>query len=486
MKRTLLHFTFLFFFVLTPFISAQTYSVMDFDPSPNATSLPGNTNPIEAIWDVQLNYDATTVTGAAGNAGAIYIPSLNKFWTSRWATNIIHQWNADGTLDQQYTLPFTGTRGMVSDGQFIYHSINTTTVQVVNPATRLVVGTIPVVGAPNGARFIAHDPDANGGNGAIIVGNWTSPNFNFYVFSMTGTLLRTITNTQSGVYGLVFDKVSNPGTPYLWVFTQGLGAGTPQNILQMNYTTGLYTGVQHDVKTDVGIGQPATGIAGGLFLTTALVPGKVTLGGIMQGTPDLLFGYELADVIPVELTSFTASTSGLDVNLNWATATEINNQGFEVQKKVGDSFITIGFVEGFGSTTEAREYSFTDSKLSSGVYVYRLKQIDFDGTSDYSQEVEAEVVAPSVFTLDQNYPNPFNPSTKISFSLALDSKVSIKVFNVIGQEVASLVNSNFSVGSHEINFDASHLNSGVYIYRLEASSVDGSVFSSVKKMTLTK
>ncbi len=105
----------------------------------------------EATWDVQFNYDATAVTLAAGNAGAVYIPTIGKFWTSRWATGVVHQWNTNGTLDQEFTLPFTGTRGMAFDGQFVYHSINTTTVQIVDPVTRTLVGTVPVVGAPNGA-----------------------------------------------------------------------------------------------------------------------------------------------------------------------------------------------------------------------------------------------------------------------------------------------------------------------------------------------
>jgi len=276
-------------FVLTWCFTLSAQDFMDVSP----TLKPVNHDPaLEATWDVQFNYDATVITGAAGNAGAVYIPTINKFWTSRWATGVAHQWNANGTLDLEFTLPFTGTRGMCFDGQYVYHSTNTTTVQKVDPVTRTVVGTVPVAGAPNGFRFITYNPDGNSGAGSIIGGNWTSPNLNFYEFSLTGTLLRTITSTVTGVYGLAYDNWS-PGGPFLWVWSQGAGAGTPQLIQQMNYTTGLYTGVTHDVKSDVGIGQPTSGIAGGLFITDQLVPGFVTLGGLMQGTPDLLFGYEL-------------------------------------------------------------------------------------------------------------------------------------------------------------------------------------------------
>ena len=192
------------------------------------------------------------------------------------------------------------------------------------------------------------------------------------------------------------------------------------------------------------------------------------------------------NIVPVELSAFTASASGNNVVLNWSTATEKNNRGFEIERKVGENFIGIGFVNGYGTTTETKEYSYTDSKVSAGVHVYRLKQIDFDGTYEYSNEVEVEIGTPSVFALEQNYPNPFNPSTKISYSLAVDSRVTLKIYDVLGQEVVTLLNSTISAGSHELVFNASDLNSGVYFYTIEANGVDGKNFTSTKKMILTK
>jgi hypothetical protein len=203
------------------------------------------------------------------------------------------------------------------------------------------------------------------------------------------------------------------------------------------------------------------------------------------GIPYLCIIYEY--VIPVELTSFAASVNESNVTLNWTTATETNNMGFEVQRSSdGNEFANVGFVEGNGTTTEIQNYTFTDNNLEVGVYSYRLRQIDFDGTSELSDVVETEVLAPDVFSLEQNYPNPFNPSTMISFSLAVDSKVSLTVFDVLGQEVVNLVNGNLGAGSHEIDFNASNLNSGVYFYRVNATGVDGTNFTSVKKMILTK
>ncbi len=202
-----------------------------------------------------------------------------------------------------------------------------------------------------------------------------------------------------------------------------------------------------------------------------------------QELPFIILGNR---VVPVELTSFTAIGSTNQVELSWTTATETNNQGFEIQRNTDGEFHTIAFVQGQGTSTEIHNYSFIDKDLKAGHYSYRLKQIDYNGTFDYSNVVEADVVAPTVFALEQNYPNPFNPSTTINFSLAVDSKVSLKVFNVLGQEVASLVNGQLSAGSQKISFDASSLNSGVYFYRLDADGIDGQKFSSTKKMILTK
>jgi hypothetical protein len=204
------------------------------------------------------------------------------------------------------------------------------------------------------------------------------------------------------------------------------------------------------------------------------------------GEPIAYYQTLVTGVVPVELTSFAASVSDGKVNLNWATASETNNYGFEVERKAeGQEFSKIGFVSGFGTTTETKSYSFEDNTVSSGVYTYRLKQVDFDGTFEYSNEVEVDMT-PSTFSLSQNYPNPFNPSTKINFSLASDSKVTLKIFDVLGQEVTTLVNGTLSAGVHNLNFNASSLNSGVYFYTIEAKGVDGTNFTSTKKMMLTK
>jgi len=186
--------------------------------------------------------------------------------------------------------------------------------------------------------------------------------------------------------------------------------------------------------------------------------------------------------VPVELTSFTASVTGSNVKLDWETASELNNSGFSVERKsVNSEFTEVGFVPGFGTTTEAKSYSFLDQNLQNGIYSYRLKQIDFDGTFEYSQEVEVEVFTPATFNLEQNYPNPFNPSTSIKYSVPESGNIRLSVFNIVGEEVAVLVNGFSQAGSFEVTFDASNLSTGVYLYKLQsANSVQ------TKKMMLLK
>ncbi len=195
------------------------------------------------------------------------------------------------------------------------------------------------------------------------------------------------------------------------------------------------------------------------------------------------FNSTMPTIVPVELTSFTASVNPLgQVALNWTTATETNNRGFEVQRKSeGGQFATVGFIEGFGTTSETQNYSFLDKSVNPGAYSYRLKQIDFNGQYEYSDEIEVNVAPPLAFGLDQNYPNPFNPNTNIKFSLSESGNVKLTVYNTLGEEVALLINGYKDAGSYEMNFNASNLPSGTYIYKLEAPG-----FIQAKKMILMK
>jgi hypothetical protein len=186
--------------------------------------------------------------------------------------------------------------------------------------------------------------------------------------------------------------------------------------------------------------------------------------------------------LPVELLSFTARSSGGENILEWQTSTESNNRGFEVERsRDGVNFILRGFVQGNGTTTEPQSYTFSDDGINGKVY-YRLKQFDFNGKYKYSNVMELNSTGLSEYQLMQNYPNPFNPATVISYSLPYDGNVTLKVYNVLGSEVSTIVNGYQQAGIHTVNFDASALSGGVYFYKLQA----GNSFNSVKKMVFTK
>jgi hypothetical protein len=206
------------------------------------------------------------------------------------------------------------------------------------------------------------------------------------------------------------------------------------------------------------------------------------------------------NAVPVELLSFNAKMIDENVVLNWSTATETNNSGFQIEKrqksdvKGQTEFSSVGFINGKGTTTEKTFYSFTDKNNKPGTFLYRLKQTDFDGTFSYSNEIEVEVSAPKDFALYQNYPNPFNPSTKIKYAIASPNlskgealiKVSLIIYDVLGNEVVTLVNEEQSAGNYEVDLNIGQLGktsltSGVYFYRLNAGS-----FISTKKLMLLK
>ena len=202
---------------------------------------------------------------------------------------------------------------------------------------------------------------------------------------------------------------------------------------------------------------------------------------ILQGTKVALTA--LAP-LPVELTSFSAKAFSDKVKLDWITATEINNSGFEIERSFdGNTFFAVGFVRGNGTTTEPRTYSFSDDiqfNSTQSIY-YRLKQVDYNGSVNYSDIVSVVFDIPTEFALGQNYPNPFNPSTKIKYSVPQNGFVSIVIYDLTGQEVATLLNEVKVAGNYEINFNSTGLSSGVYFYKMIANN-----FIKVKKMSILK
>lgn len=191
--------------------------------------------------------------------------------------------------------------------------------------------------------------------------------------------------------------------------------------------------------------------------------------------------------LPVELSLFSAQFDGEVINLKWRTETEVNNYGFDIERSVNPianqkEWTTIGFVEGHGNSNSPKNYSFVDSDLSGAdIIYYRLKQINNDGTYEYSHEVEISFISPDKYSLGQNYPNPFNPSTKIHYKIAQSEFINLSVYNVLGKEVAVLVNEIQSPGTYSVVFFADNLAGGVYFYTLETQN-----FTQTNKMLLIK
>ena len=171
------------------------------------------------------------------------------------------------------------------------------------------------------------------------------------------------------------------------------------------------------------------------------------------------------------------------MDLNWVTKTEVNNYGFNVERRINEGeWESITFVEGYGNSNSPKEYSYSDKDLFAGgsKFQYRLKQVDTDGQYTFSDVVEVEIL-PTQFELSQNYPNPFNPSTTIRFSLPKETQLKINIYNMLGEIVETIAEGTYEAGYHKINFNASNLSSGMYIYRIESSD-----FVKTMKMMLLK
>ena len=230
----------------------------------------------------------------------------------------------------------------------------------------------------------------------------------------------------------------------------------------------------------------------------AAVDGLTTLGDLdgnlskefAAGTRDgrlYVMSGGLSYPTPVELTALSASVSGSNINIIWSTATELNNKGFSVERKTETgTYKEVVFVNGKGTSTEKTNYNVVDKDVAQGKYFYRLKQVDFDGTSEYSSEIEVNVGLPLSYSLEQNYPNPFNPSTTIKYDIPFDGVVKIKIYNTVGEEVAVIVNELQKAGKYQTvwngkNISGNSVSSGIYFYKIEAGS-----FTATKKMMLLK
>ena len=276
------------------------------------------------------------------------------------------------------------------------------------------------------------------------------------------TNTNNVTSIRIGVIGLnvgpgLFDGYDLGSTYTTWSTLNFKIQNTVPTSLTINNTTnaiGLFANHVNDPQTGVITNQPLT------------EPVNI-----------------IDDPLPVELSSFAAIMFDKDkVMLNWQTATEVKNYGFDVERQANSGqWEKVGFVNGNGNSNSPKEYSYIDKNLIGGSkFFYRLKQVNNDGQFTYTDAVEV-VVVPNQYELSQNYPNPFNPSTKIKFSLPEAGKVSFKIYDMTGAEVVDLVNADYEAGYYGIDLNLSNLASGVYLYRFQSKG-----YSQVKKLMLLK
>ena len=297
-----------------------------------------------------------------------------------------------------------------------------------------------------------------------------------YSTAASGGGYRSRVFVQSGTTGVQFGFEGSGSTPVFYPTEYPLNT-TVLIVISYEFLAGTDSAkmwINPAISSSEPLANVVFGVGSEPPYLNAFALRQASTSGAAQ-TPDaeidgIIVGNAWSQVVPVELTSFTAVANEDDVILNWSTATELNNFGFEVQRSVaGNEFATVGFVNGHGTTTEAKDYRFVDANLTAGNYTYRLKQVDFNGTFAYSDEVNAEVTSPAQFELAQNYPNPFNPSTTIRFALSESGNIKLTVYNLVGEQVAVLVDGFKEKGVHTINFNASELNSGVYVYKIETN-----------------
>jgi hypothetical protein len=405
-------------------------------------------------WDLQFSYNLEVVNGALGNAGGEFDGSY--YYSTRWASNLLHKVDMAGNLVEEFSIPgVTGLRDLAFDGTFMYGGAAGNTIYQMDFASKTLIGTIS---SPVAVLHIAYDEGAD----AFWVGNWgDSPT----LVDRRGATLGTLTTGLTSQYGTAYDGWSENG-PYLWVFDQGGGAGTAQYLHQFDLASGAATGFTYDVTQDFPPDPNA--IAGGLWTGEGVVQGTASIGGVMQGTPDMYFVYELTDAGGGGMwMSFDPTTP------NFGTVAPGDVGGFILRLHPPEQQIYTGSVV----------ISNNDPLLPEVIIPVTLN----------TTGIGEEDLLPTTFAVSRNYPNPFNPTTTIDYQLPQAVDVKLEIYNVLGQKVRTLVSGSMQPGRYQAVWDARNdagalVGSGIYIYRFQASAPSGEAgdYKQVQKMILLK
>jgi hypothetical protein len=468
---------------------------------------------LAALFHFDEGTGSTTLNSASGNNGNLVGPPVWREWN----------YDPDNSLPFDEFFYLSGEMNNWKGRVMTYNDLTTPTWKA----------TIQSDGTDATSEFKFRDSDENWtnswGHGTSVTLN--APSKTCYSSGSNGSFSETInlyytfvfkditagSNSDAAIFettnfpvtiDTVKDNYSGAGNDVTVTITAS-GLKSTQEHIFVRYTTDAwatssfaeasYTGTKTDYEATI----PGSDVTGDdsqnryYVLTTGLTSTSITHSNADINTINYSNMHGLNYPLPVELTSFKVKPKGNNVMLNWQTATEINNYGFEVQRTElntkHSAWKTIGFVEGAGNSNSPKTYSFSDYINQSGKYFYRLKQIDWDGAFKYSETIEINIDILNEFKLTQNYPNPFNITTTISYSIPnsiVAAKNEVKkqtvdvilcVYNTLGQKVAVLVNEKETHGSYTVRFDASNLPSGIYFYTLRTGNL-----IATKKMILMK
>jgi len=405
---------------------------------------------IEKIWDIQFTFDVTEASGNIGNAGAEFDGTY--FYSTRWQSNLLHKYDKSGNLIEEFSIPgVTGLRDLAFDGAYMYGSAADNTIYKMDFNNKSLISTIN--SPAQTVRHIAYDA----GKDAFWVGNYGT---NITLVNRDGVVISTIPDSVHSItsmYGSAYDDISENG-PFLWIYSQTIWE---VKLTQIDLNSLTPTGFNYNISSDFpGVSGSAPG---GLFITTDFVLGKATLGGLLQGSPNMMFCYELAGYGWVQLDHTVGSVSAGDssqVGIFWHdTGKNLLNEGFvhvysnDPEKPVKDINLRLDVVSGL--------------------------------QDDHS-------LVPGKYALHQNYPNPFNPSTTIKYDLKQNSKVVLKIYNLLGQKVKTLVNKKQVAGYKTriwdgLNDFGSRVSTGIYIFRIEATGQNSAKkYVKSRKMILLK
>jgi hypothetical protein len=424
-------------YVRPVFGPVEGFQYADMDPDPQTPS--GGIN-LEDIWDLQFAYDVDTPSGLTGIAGAE--TDGTYLYGTKWnGVGEIVKLDLAGNYIETFTIPgVVNLRDLAYDGQFFYGSDASSYIWQMDFDMKLLVGTITT---PASVRAIAYDSDLDG----FWYNNFST---DLHFVDRNGALLNTITGPPS-MYGCAYDNLS-AGGPYLWIFT-GTSIGGGCQVEQYDLATQTLTGTTHSVSGDLG-----DYIAGGLFLQPNLIPGTYTLGGLAQGSPDLIFGYELG------------ATGGEWIKLLPPTSGTI---------ATGDQFDLPVRIYGTPTRLDTAYVNIATNDPALPMASVLVIRDLITGIGDLE-------TLPTTYDIAQNYPNPFNPTTTINYQLPQVSDVKLVIYNVLGQKVRTLVNTSMEAGYHSVVWDglnqqSSAVASGIYIYRFEAGD-----FQKTMKLMLLK